>query len=497
MVLRPSSGAVAPKGIHDVEAGGTKAMMSFRRIAAGALAAALLAVPLVATLLLSGCRKQEEIFIDTNLSPNTRLTSAPAPYSQANYRVHLYWEGTDPDGYVAAYYFAWDDTLPKPGAQNSAWTYTTRADSLFKALIDTAGETRRHTFYVRAVDNEGKLDPSPAWIRFDAWTILPVIDSLYRIDGPLDPQNPIYNPAAKDTVLMSLPCQFTWSGHDPDGMGAAVQFSYRLDSNPFSQYADITSVVLTGISSGTHYFYVKAKDETGAECFPTSYKFVMNFSPDSRIVDPPEPSGTLTIADRDTLWFRWEVQDKEEVMGLPGGIKAVLIELDTGFQKIFTVGDLSYTEEWYFTSNTYPADEHYIASVNLPTGGNKPHEFRVYAKDVEDRFETPSNILADREKYTFWYNNPPSTVITYPAEGDTVCPDFTATWVGSDADGEVRAYQYVLDPNVSSWRQTEESSIAFEGISPGAHEFRIRARDNSDCWENGYQIVHFRVKSCK
>jgi hypothetical protein len=251
------------------------------------------------------------------------------------------------------------------------------------------------------------------------------------------------------------------------------------------------------VQNGTHYFYVKAKDETGAECFPTSYKFVMNFSPDSRIVDPPEPSGTLTIADKDTIWFRWDVRDKEQLAGLPGGIKAVLIELDTGFQKIFTVGDPSYTQEWYLTSNTYPADEHYIASVNLPTGGNEPHEFRVYAKDVENRFETPSNILADREKYTFWYNSPPSTVITYPAQGDTLCPDFTVTWVGSDPDGEVRAYQYVLDPNVSSWRQTEESSLAFESISPGAHEFRIRARDNSDCWESGYQIVHFWVKACK
>jgi hypothetical protein len=107
-------------------------MMSFRRLAAGAFAVALLAVPLAATLFLTGCRKQEKLFIDTNLAPDTRLTSAPGPYTQANYRIHMYWDGTDPDGFVVAYHFAWDDTVPPYGAENSPWQFTPRSDSLFK-----------------------------------------------------------------------------------------------------------------------------------------------------------------------------------------------------------------------------------------------------------------------------------------------------------------------------------------------------------------------------
>ena len=153
-------------------------MMSFRRLAAGAFAVALLAVPLAAMLFLTGCRKQEKMFIDTNLPPNTRLTSAPAPVPDppeppgppVNYRIHMYWDGTDPDGFVVAYHYAWDDTVPPYGAENSPWQFTARSDSLFKALIDSVGQTKRHTFYVRAVDNEGKLDPSAAWVRSDAST---------------------------------------------------------------------------------------------------------------------------------------------------------------------------------------------------------------------------------------------------------------------------------------------------------------------------------------
>ncbi len=473
-------------------------MTLFRRLAAGVLAFVLVGVTLSAMLVLSGCRKEEEVFIDTNLEPNTHLTSAPATEAQANYRIHLYWDGTDPDGYVVGYYFAWDDTVA------GSWEFTGKTDSLFKAKIDTAGETRRHTFYVRAVDNEGKLDATPARIRFDAWTALPVIEFMYRICGPMDPDttvscNPLgVRPDAKDTVLMGTPCEFLWDGWDPDGQGALVDFSFRLDSNPFSEYGGVTQALVEDISSGTHFFYVKGKDETGAESFPTNYKFVMNFDPDSEILEPDpddHPSGTLTIDDGDTIWFQWQAVDKEEVEGVPnGGIKEVWIELDTGFQKRFSVGEPDYAEEFYFTSNTFSSDEHYVASTNLPTGGNKPHEFRVFAKDMENRFESPSPNEDDRERYSFWYNNPPTTEILAPSQGATIPADFVVSWLGSDVDGNVEAYQYVLDPQVSSWRVTDQTSVSYEGTDPGIHEFRVRARDNADCWETGYQVITFTVE---
>ena len=85
-------------------------MMYIRRLAATALAVVLVALPLAALLFITGCRKQEAVFLDTNLAPDTELTSAPGPFSQANYRVHLYWSGVDPDGFIGAFYFAWDDT---------------------------------------------------------------------------------------------------------------------------------------------------------------------------------------------------------------------------------------------------------------------------------------------------------------------------------------------------------------------------------------------------
>jgi hypothetical protein len=481
-------------------------MTSLRRQAFGALAVALLAIPLVSVVFLAGCRKGSETEVETNLSPNTRLTSAPGPFSQANYRVHLFWEGSDPDGYIVAYYFAWDDTLPGPGAANSAWVWTTKTDSLFKAVIDTVGETRRHTFYVRSVDNEGMLDPSPARVRFDAWTQTPVVDSLYRLDGPEDPASPNYNPGYKDTVLMGTPCEFVWIGWDPDGLGAPVQFSYRLDSAPFPAFSEETYAMLTDITSRTHFFYVKAQDETGAESFPVNYKFVMNYDPDSHILTPPEPTGTLTWPDRTEITFSWTAHDKEELEGVPGdsGVIEIWIELDTGFQRRFEFApeDTVYEGSWYFTSATFPASEHYIDSQNTHVGaggGNKAHTFRIFSKDFRDRFETPSVVPEDREIYEFWYNHPPTTTILYPEWGDTVCSTFTAVWEGEDIDGSVVAYQYVLDPAVNSFREQEETEKLYENVVPdtNGHTFWVAARDNSDCWQKGYTKVEFWIEECE
>jgi len=491
-------------------------MMSFRRFAAHSFAVALLLIPLAAMLFLTGCRKQERIFLDSNLVPDTRLTSAPGPYSQANYRVHIYWDGTDPDGFVVAYHYAWDDTVPPYGAESSPWQFTTKADSLFKALIDTAGETRRHTFYVRAVDNEGKLDPTPARVRFDAWTVVPSIDYLYRVGGPMDPNAGTPDPTAKDTVLMGTHVRFLWDGWDPDGLGAPVDFSYRLDSNPFSAYGESTGVTLPPISAGTHFFYVKAQDETGAENFPENYKFVMNYEPDSEITFPTEPTGTLTVADGDTIWFRWVVRDREELEGMEGGIDQIWITLDGDFLKGFTVdpetGD--YVGQWYFTSSVAPADSHYIASRNSPQGGNSVHLFEIYAKDVEGTFERVSDIEEDREFYRFWYNYPPESEILYPADGETVCQDFEVLWDGSDVDGDVAAFQYVLDPGQNAYRVcqidpedtcTSQEYFDVEATGPDSlhpdrpeyHEFRLRAQDESGCWEESWNTVRFYVKECE
>ena len=73
-------------------------------------------------------------------------------------------------------------------------------------------------------------------------------------------------------------------------------------------------------------------------------------------------------------------------------------------------------------------------------------------------------------------------------------------WEGTDVDGSVEQYQYVLDPAVSSWKIADDTFFTFSVIDTivdqgdttvvvdtGWHEFRVRALDNSNCWEIDYE----------
>jgi hypothetical protein len=155
--------------------------------------------------------------------------------------------------------------------------------------------------------------------------------------------------------------------------------------------------------------------------------------------------------------------------------------------------------EWYFTSNVGPSDPHYIRTDdNNPNGGNRPHTFRIWSRDVEGTFERTSQNPADREKYVFSYNKPPDSEIVFPAEGQMVCPEFEALWQGDDQDGEVSAYQYVLDPSQNAYRVCQvlpgqECTSREYALAAGPHEFRVRAQDNAGCWELSWNIVRFEV----
>lgn len=214
--------------------------------------------------------------------------------------------------------------------------------------------------------------------------------------------------------------------------------------------------------------------------------------PDSEITEPAEPSGTLVVPCGEVVQFSWVARDPEEQEGLPSGIMQVSITLDSWFQKLIDCPP-DYGE-WWFSSSVDPTSEHYIPSMNYPTGGNRPHTFTVMARDVEGQWETPSSDPEDREVYTFSYNYPPTTEVLSPSEGEYVGSSFAVTWEGVDVDGEAVQYQYVLDPKENAWRLTDKETVSYEDILPGEHEFRIRAQDNAGCWEEETNVVTFYVE---
>ena len=339
---------------------------------------------------------------------------------------------------------------------------------------------------VVGVNAGGDGDPSR---RPEEATMLPLCPLLYRVDGTHDPASPNYNPGVSDTALMHVAHTFAWSGCDPHGACDPLLYRYCVDEGTFSDWAADTTGTVDGLTDGEHEF-IAQPGCPGAPGIEKSFGFVVNFDPDSEIIEPMEASGTLTVPDGDTLWVRVVAHDREELEGVGGGIAQVVIEMDLD-QLTFVPPDAA---EWWWSSNADPESGHYIESRNSPQGGNAPHLIRAYALDVDGRWEIPSGSPEDREVFMFWYNFPPTVIITHPSDGDTLGSDFTVRWEGTDPDGDVVLFQNVLDPWLNAYEATEASERSFVNVEPGLHEFRIRAQDGSGCWGTTWEIVTFYVE---
>lgn len=309
----------------------------------------------------------------------------------------------------------------------------------------------------------------------------PGLSAFYRVDGCADPDSPGYDPAGcADTALMGVPDLFVWRAEDPAGACDTVRARWRLDGGAFSRWSPDTTFVLDNLA-GTSHVLDLVVGCPGVSGGIARYPFTVNFDPDSEILEPVEPSGTLTVSDGDTIWFRVTARDREELEGVGGGIA----QISFGGMIFDCPPD---TLVWWFSSRAAPGDPHYIESVNMPWGGNRPHQIRVLACDVHGRWET------EGDSYLFRYNFPPETTILQPAEGATAGADFSVVWEGHDPDGEVLEYQYALDPATSAFATGDSSAVHYQSVDPGEHEFWVRARDNRDCWEVDYQIVTFYVE---
>lgn len=194
-------------------------MTDRRSVVRSAIAAGALAV-LVCTGcsdgLYTGQRKE-------NLPPEVWLSSGPVESDTTSYKVHFYWSGWDPDGEISHFEFVVVDGDPigfSPADTTGLdkWTVTTGYDSVLSVSADSFPHPylpnplytiydRTHTFFIRAVDLEGKRS-EPATRSFTAWTLAPVT-IIERPEG---------SSRTYSTVIT-----FGWTGRDPIDSPANVQ----------------------------------------------------------------------------------------------------------------------------------------------------------------------------------------------------------------------------------------------------------------------------------
>lgn len=209
-----------------------------------------------------------------NIAPDTMLTIAPDQGSTTSYRVSMAWQGTDPDGQVAGYEIAWrDGVISSAVLDGLSWEPTAVGDSTFEVAADTCpalGNTcsHSHTFFVRAVDNDGGKDPSPAYVGFTATSLTP----RSYINFP---------PRGTGQFTITLPTCVTigWEGVDTDGEAVEYRVARKKyedwpvrqpppDSDTrWGSWSTATSLTVTMLPTEPDdpwSFYVQARDNAGA-----------------------------------------------------------------------------------------------------------------------------------------------------------------------------------------------------------------------------------------
>lgn len=239
-------------------------------------------VTILLIMVIVSCTKKPDPVKIENQPPNTYLVNVPSVSSDTldtTYIYHariIYWYGTDSDGIVVRYDWAIDSTVYNPNVAGSGWhslymdsTLATQDTIAFEApLPDT---TYTHTFFVRAVDNDGAPDPTPAKRIFNTDNIPP---NTRFVSAPTDSTQRFI---LQDSTSRWKGINFEWTAIDSD-MVFPAQFQYiwkdpadaipSMDDPDWSEPVETESYYFTGQNApyeeGWHRVYIRAVDDAGA-----------------------------------------------------------------------------------------------------------------------------------------------------------------------------------------------------------------------------------------
>ena len=299
----------------------------------------------------SGCRKSLAPTTLDNQPPETWIVAAPQDtittrdannnpvrpqIGKIPVRFHLYWAGSDRDGSVVGFYWAVVETLAVPPEGSSSvpslpgpkardYHFTTATDSIF--IFDASEDVseRQHCFYIYAVDNKGRPDPTPARFVFSSYDRFPptaVVDELkatgieYALqpDGSVMPIQKTYfvhdffeisntHSFPRDTVSSNALLHMKWHGVPTIPSTVVTGYRYKLDEPNWNtvdssvhETSYNTGVGLDKVNPGPKIFTLRAIGQSGWRGETTRW-FQMNFAPDTWFAgaNPTDPAaGWLT-----------------------------------------------------------------------------------------------------------------------------------------------------------------------------------------------------------
>lgn len=165
--------------------------------------------------------------------------------------VHVFWSGSDPDGFVSRYEFRYYDVGARPPV-DEGWFETQRRDSVVLLPIPQGESAAQVAFEVRAIDDRGLVDPDPAR------TVFPIKNS-----PPALSLDPFVQPSDTTFNIFS----FGWEAEDPDGIEnidrIEVSFNDTTSFTSLPPDVDFVTFVAEGDRSSPEQETVDARVYTG------------------------------------------------------------------------------------------------------------------------------------------------------------------------------------------------------------------------------------------
>jgi hypothetical protein len=178
---------------------------------------------LLGIIFVQSCNTSPEGSLLSNQAPETHTTVDTIIRSgddRLESRVEISWWADDPDGYVVSYEYSFDN----PITSSTIWETTIAQDSIFVLQTPAGLDSADFLFSVRAIDNEGLVDPTPAQATY-----------------PVKNSAPTAAFTEAELPRLSFPVlRLFWSGDDPDGSDNLEAFNlfwndtsapaYRVDA---------------------------------------------------------------------------------------------------------------------------------------------------------------------------------------------------------------------------------------------------------------------------
>jgi hypothetical protein len=446
--------------------------------------------------------------IDT-AAPQTAITSVlPPAFSDSSDASFTFAGDADTGSAIDHYEISWD---------GGAYEASTGLTATMAGLSEGS-----HSFAVRAVDEAGNVDATPA---SHTWVVDTIAPDTTITTAPANP-----SPGADAT--------FTFAGDDGAGTGP-LTFEMQLDGGGFS--AADGPQTYSGLSEGSHTFQVRAIDAAGhVDETPASFTWVVDtIAPTTLLAGTPQAIAASATA---SFSFNGDDADGSGVVGFEarldgGGFSAAVSGLSLSglaegahtfeVRALDAAGNPDGSPETYtWTVDTIAPDTAILGTPDNPTDGasatfifsgdagtgtaidhflyrmdngalvsttdptasfanltDGEHSFEVFAVDAA------GNVDATAAAYTFVVDTTqPGTDITGTPALNSADASATFTFTGQDAAGSgVDHFMVSIDGEAPV--STPNGVVTYPGLPDGTHSFTVYAVDaagNADTLPSSY-----------